>query len=412
VLAGVFGLVATLGTPALAQTPPTTDPSSTTTTVPPDTSTTLPPEDTTTTLPGDTTTTTGPEEDPAQGADGGNEPVAVVDDPVPSRGLYANQESFQVAMAVRGSLKVAKATSLQTKAEHEAAVAHVAVLEAALMTLRSSLANLQADQRAALADLTAAREQLQERAADAYVRGSFDTATTALSSGNANDYFSKVALLDSVLETDKQVIDRYVAAKARVGEDLQKTAVQLLQTQTDLDLARLHEAETAKEAESAAFDLAVFSKGGKISIRGFVFPVADPHQFIDSFGFPRMVGTPDQHWHEGTDIMAPAGTELYATERGILTQVGTNSLGGITLWLKGESGTYYYYAHLSRYAEGVHKGLVVEAGQLVGYVGTTGNAAGGPAHVHFEVHPDGGKAVDPYPLLEVVDEMRKAQAKT
>jgi murein DD-endopeptidase MepM/ murein hydrolase activator NlpD len=125
-----------------------------------------------------------------------------------------------------------------------------------------------------------------------------------------------------------------------------------------------------------------------------------------------MVGTADEHWHEGTDIMAPAGTELYATERGILTQVGSNSLGGTVVWLKGESGTYYYYAHLSRYADGVHKGLVVEAGQLIGYVGTTGNAVGGPPHLHFEVHPDGGEAVNPYPLLAVVDEMREAAART
>ena len=97
-------------------------------------------------------------------------------------------------------------------------------------------------------------------------------------------------------------------------------------------------------------------------IHGFVFPVAGPTQFIDSFGFPRMPGTEYEHWHEGTDIMTAAGTELVACERGVVTRMGTNVLGGIALWLRGESGVSYYYAHLSGYAPGVGVGMVVEAG--------------------------------------------------
>ena len=86
--------------------------------------------------------------------------------------------------------------------------------------------------------------------------------------------------------------------------------------------------------------------------------------------------------------------------------MGTDVLGGTKLWLKGESGTYYYYAHLKAFAEGLANGDVVEAGDLVGVVGDTGNAKGGAPHLHFEIHPDGGPAVNPYPLLKVVDELR------
>ena len=104
------------------------------------------------------------------------------------------------------------------------------------------------------------------------------------------------------------------------------------------------------------------------------------------------------------------GTPEVACERGIITKLGSDVLGGTTLWLKGESGTYYYYAHLSRYADGIAKGTLVDAGQIVGYVGDTGNAKGGPPHLHFEIHPDGGPAVNPYPLLKVVDQLSKQLA--
>jgi murein DD-endopeptidase MepM/ murein hydrolase activator NlpD len=142
-------------------------------------------------------------------------------------------------------------------------------------------------------------------------------------------------------------------------------------------------------------------------IHGFVFPVGEPHAFGDSFGAPRMMGSKYEHAHQGTDIMAPHGTPLLACERGLITEMGADVLGGTKLWLKGESGTYYYYAHLSAFAEGLAVGDVVEAGDLVGLVGDTGNARGGAPHLHFEIHPDGGAAVNPYPLLKVVDDLNQ-----
>jgi murein DD-endopeptidase MepM/ murein hydrolase activator NlpD len=98
-----------------------------------------------------------------------------------------------------------------------------------------------------------------------------------------------------------------------------------------------------------------------------------------------------------------------ACERGIITRLGSDVLGGTTFWIKGESGTYYYYAHLSRYADGLTKGQRVDRGQIVGYVGDTGNAKGTP-HLHFEIHPDGGPAVNPYALLKVVDQLSQQVA--
>jgi murein DD-endopeptidase MepM/ murein hydrolase activator NlpD len=154
---------------------------------------------------------------------------------------------------------------------------------------------------------------------------------------------------------------------------------------------------------ATAFEVAVTSAGGSMVIHGFGFPVADPHSFTDSFGAPRMTGTPYAHWHEGTDIFAPAGTPLIAAERGVITRMGQAVLGGTVVWLKGESGTSYYYAHLSGYAPGITAGMLVEAGTIIGYVGNTGNAATTPPHLHFEIHPGGGGPINPYPLLVVAD---------
>jgi murein DD-endopeptidase MepM/ murein hydrolase activator NlpD len=120
-----------------------------------------------------------------------------------------------------------------------------------------------------------------------------------------------------------------------------------------------------------------------------------------------MFGTAYAHLHQGTDIFAASGTPLVAVERGVVFSMGSDVLGGTKLWLQGASGTKYYYAHLSAFAEGMADGTVVTAGQLVGYVGNPGNAATTPAHCHFEVHPGGGPAVNPYPLLKIVDDAQK-----
>ncbi len=178
-------------------------------------------------------------------------------------------------------------------------------------------------------------------------------------------------------------------------------------TRRELRSARTALQDALRVHAEHKFQLAVFSAGSQIVIRGFVFPVAQPYTFGDSWGFPRMVGTEYEHGHKGTDIMAPFGTPLYATERGIITRVGVDVLGGIKLWLKGQSGTYYYYAHLESYAEGIAEGTLVEAGDVVGFVGDTGNAKGGAPHLHFQVHPGGGEAVNPYGLLRVVADLSR-----
>ena len=126
-----------------------------------------------------------------------------------------------------------------------------------------------------------------------------------------------------------------------------------------------------------------------------VCPVAGPVSFVDSWGDPRSGGRS----HQGVDMLAARGTPLVAVESGTIKRKSTSTLGGITIWLEGRSGDAYYYAHLDAWAAGLTQGMSVNAGDLVGTVGTTGNAPENVPHLHFERHPGGGAAVNPYPFV-------------
>ena len=141
----------------------------------------------------------------------------------------------------------------------------------------------------------------------------------------------------------------------------------------------------------------------KLTAGGYVFPVYGPSQFGDSYGAFR--GDVAGNWHHGDDIFAPLGAPILACADGIVFSVGWNDVGGNRLWLRDDQGNEFYYAHLSAFTPLAKNGLHVHAGEMLGFVGNTGDAQGTPTHLHFEVHPtsllfmgyDG--AVDPTPYL-------------
>ena len=102
--------------------------------------------------------------------------------------------------------------------------------------------------------------------------------------------------------------------------------------------------------------------------------------------------------HEGQDIFAPKGTPILSATDGYIIRIGENSLGGQTVSVMGSGGRVYYYAHLDSYAPRIEEGDYVTTKTVLGYVGTTGNAAGTPPHLHFGVYSSGG-AINPLPLL-------------
>jgi hypothetical protein len=130
---------------------------------------------------------------------------------------------------------------------------------------------------------------------------------------------------------------------------------------------------------------------------GAVFPVVGAYTYTDTFGAYR-ADTPGGH--QGDDIFAAYGTPVVAVQDGTITGVSTTPIGGNNIHLTTSRGDYFYYAHLSRFATGLAQGRLVVAGQTIGYVGDTGDAKGTPPHLHFEIHPDGGPAVDPTAYLD------------
>jgi murein DD-endopeptidase MepM/ murein hydrolase activator NlpD len=404
-------LFAASALPAVAQEPP---PESTTTTTD---STTTTVAETTTTVPGDpstTTTTTLPPPpappDPGAGEEIVPEPVPapeVVVPPAVAEGPYAGQPPFAtfVGRVVSVDVLSARLASEGAQAALASARANRERLETEVASLIQQLSEgasryLRIAQRLAAADLA-----LRERAVEAYLNGGYDREAlpSLLDSANATDFASRRALMNGLIAGDQDTIARYQRARDRAADDQVEAARTLADLRSELDQAVTTEQQAEFMVRATAFEVAVTSAGGSMVIHGFGFPVADPHSFIDSFGAPRMTGTPYAHWHEGTDIFAPAGTPLIAAERGVITRMGQAVLGGTVVWLKGESGTSYYYAHLSGYAPGITAGMLVEAGTIIGYVGNTGNAATTPPHLHFEIHPGGGGPINPYPLLVVAD---------
>jgi murein DD-endopeptidase MepM/ murein hydrolase activator NlpD len=130
------------------------------------------------------------------------------------------------------------------------------------------------------------------------------------------------------------------------------------------------------------------------------FPVQGRCGFADTFGAPRSGG----RLHEGVDIIANAGKYVYAVTDGVLTRQyldAPGSLSGNGWRLTAADSTYFFYAHLSIFAAGLQTGSPVKAGQIIGQVGMTGNAP--IAHLHFEVHPAGGVAINPTPTVAAVN---------
>ncbi len=154
-----------------------------------------------------------------------------------------------------------------------------------------------------------------------------------------------------------------------------------------------------------------------------LFPVVGAVTFTDDFGAPR-----GSRSHQGNDLMAARGTPVVAVEDGVVRKHRTGRGGDCMLYLDGASGTTYYYIHLNNdltrkddnrasdcrngvaYARGLRDTQRVRAGQLIGYVGNSGNAAGGAPHLHFELHPEGGGAVSPYRWLKAAPRLLYAVA--
>jgi hypothetical protein len=157
--------------------------------------------------------------------------------------------------------------------------------------------------------------------------------------------------------------------------------------------------------------------GAKNGVPPLLFPVVGPVEYTDDFGDPRAGGT-----HQGNDLLGNKRAPVVAVEDGTVKFWTTSASAGCMLYLYGASGTMYEYIHLNNdltpandnkgkcvdgvsYAPGLVDGQHVAAGELIAYLGDSGDANGIHPHLHFEVHPKGGKAVSPFPYLQKASQL-------
>ena len=315
--------------------------------------------------------------------------------PTPEQEQLANAIATRQAQASLG-LRVALGLEVRAKKLLQAAQAEHSAVQA-------KLAAAEAAEQAASAALVHQRDRLRRWAVEAYVGGNLRQLTFVLEIDQANDIPRRIGLVEGTfgglaqdLGEQKEEVEAATAERARSAAAAETAS-------RSLEVATKEAATATKQVLQRRREVTALGAGKTVALGGVTFPVSGPRRYGDTFGAPRMEGTQFAHAHEGVDIFAPAGAPVVAFERGVIAAMGTDVLGGTKLWLVGKTGIRYYYAHLQGFAPGLANNQVVEAGQTLGFVGDTGNAAGSPHHLHFEIHPDGGPAVNPYPIVAEID---------
>ena len=323
--------------------------------------------------------------------------------------------------AIKDRLAVVHAELLSVTTQVAQATAQIEALEHAI---EDSKKEMQVSERQA-AEL---QTNLDERARDVYIRGPAGALSLILDSESLVDLSDRAGYLGILSEADANVATGLRVERQQIAgikeqlvtfkEDIQKLLDQLAGQQDELlakqqevqavsaELeAKVEEAEeTVRELEKkiqeqllAQYALAGNPAAPPPSADGPFYhcPVGTPRSYVDDFGAPR-VG----HTHQGNDIFAPEGTPIHAPFEGTAEE-SYDGLGGTVVHVYGSANSdYVYNAHLVKHAgvDGQH----VKPGDIIGYVGTSGNAAGTPPHDHFEYHPGGGSAVSPYIYLNEV----------
>jgi len=281
-------------------------------------------------------------------------------------------------------------------------------LQSALATTERRAAAMSKSISSASARLKAARVGMVALTQGLYM-GAFDETTAMLSSESVTEFGERVAFTEHLQSGQKDVLERVAIARTQLQRQ-QKALAAVRAKQTALlrslgvEQRALQKAFKAEQDRLAAIERARRNSrtrasradapslvGGAGPFR--VCPVDNPRAYSNDWGAPRSGGRS----HQGIDILAPQGTPIRAPFDGTVKS-NSSGRGGKQVRVYGSAG-YVFNAHLSRHA-GVSG--FVKAGTVVGYVGNTGNASGGPTHDHFEWHPRNGGAVNPYRLLNIV----------
>ena len=289
----------------------------------------------------------------------------------------------------------------QLESELQQATQRFEDVRARVETVETELQALTARAEELEAQAEAADEALAQQAREAFKFGGDPVLASFLSSDGVQGAIERTQFLELVSGDERAQLEQAIALR----EQLEQTEVLIAQRAEELAQleAQLAEERTAIDEQlqatvARAEDLrAIAARQTRIDNAvqsGLYACIHDSNSFVDSWGAPRSGGRS----HKGVDVMAPYDVPVYAFTDGRVSRLTQGGLGGINLYLWGDDGNEYFYAHLAGYADGIHVGRRVQAGELVAFNGDTGNARGTP-HVHFEIHPGGGAAINPYPYM-------------
>ena len=237
---------------------------------------------------------------------------------------------------------------------------------------RKALAQVDAELDALMAEASAARADLTRRYAEA---------------GQVEDRLSSEL-------ARREAEARRLAAEAAAKRAAAKTAAQQVAA-AEAERRAAAASRSADEVREEVVEEAAATRPPE-SAKGMVCPQAQPRSFTDTWGAPRSGGRS----HQGTDIFGARGGNVYAITSGVIEWTDSGASAGLWLSLRGSDGHQYWYMHLQDFVAG--EGQRVSAGDLIAHNGDTGNARGTSPHIHFEYHPGGGGAVNPYPLLKSI----------
>jgi murein DD-endopeptidase MepM/ murein hydrolase activator NlpD len=198
--------------------------------------------------------------------------------------------------------------------------------------------------------------------------------------------------LDARRSEQQSLLDQFREETGRLEADL--VAAQKAQAAAEEEVRRAKASENAARPAPPPAPAPVSAPMAVASAGNLVCPVRGPVTFVDSWHAPR----PGGRLHEGVDLMSPRGTPNVAVVSGTVT-MKSGPVSGNGVHLRGDNGDLYYYFHLDSYEGGARS---VSQGDVIGYTGNTGNASGGAAHTHFEIHPGGGGPINPYPTARAV----------
>ncbi len=265
------------------------------------------------------------------------------------------------------------------------------------------LDELRQQERAHEREAAHAQRMIGQQVRSAFKQGAGATYELVLAAEGPQAAVERAALVAALQTREGIRIEDALAAILRLDQTRQlvldrEESLQELQAELEARAEELQERLQAAEARASRIRSLVarqrrIDRGPQQGIYACIFDSA--YRFRDTWGAPRSGG----RRHRGTDVFAPMNHPVYAFTSGVVQRHSRSRLGGIGLYLRGDDGNVYYYAHLNSITSTGAVGNRVTAGQLIARNGYTGNASPSAPHVHFELHPGGGSAINPYPWL-------------